>query len=114
MHLENMVISSLLNHEMFCISLVNYNNQFGIITCSKRVMIASNVMTHPQHSYLPIYALEWDYFYFGFYEFEVRLPQKQHIIHKIHEMNLAVVMFMGHEFNKVERAKLLPHPKPTS
>lgn len=66
MHLKNMVILSLLNHEFCCISLVNYNNQFGIITCSKRVMIASNVMTHPQLSYLPIYALDWEYFYFGF------------------------------------------------
>ena len=64
-------ILSLFNHEICCISLVNYNNQFGIITCSKRVMIASNVMTHPQLSYLPIYALDWDYFYFGFYEIEV-------------------------------------------
>jgi hypothetical protein len=114
MHLKNMVILSLLNHEICCISLVNYNIQFGIIACSKCVMIASNVMTHAQ-LFLSTYLCT------GLGLFLIRLlwilsstSTNKTYYSQEQEMNLVVVMFMGHELNKVEHAKALAHPKTTS
>ena len=47
-------------------------------------------------------------------DFKFDFHKYKHTILKNDEMNLVVVMFMGHELNKVEHAKALAHPKTTS